>query len=76
MYNNEERSQMIITYTRKGSYSERKNMGRPKECKFRHENGNCLKFGGFCTSVPDKYCDMAIKLKETECFQNFKKKNM
>ena len=25
-------------------------------CKNRHENGNCLAIGGFCTSVDDKYC--------------------
>ena len=25
-------------------------------CQYRHENGNCLKVGGFCTSVDDKHC--------------------
>ena len=27
-----------------------------KNCSNRHENGNCLAVGGFCTSVDDKYC--------------------
>ena len=27
-------------------------------CQFRHENGNCLKVGGFCTSVDDKHCPL------------------
>ena len=27
-----------------------------KSCEYRHENGNCLKVGGFCTSVDDKHC--------------------
>ena len=27
-----------------------------KDCEYRHENGNCLKVGGFCTSVSNKYC--------------------
>lgn len=26
------------------------------ECGYRHENGNCLKAGGFCTSVPLSHC--------------------
>lgn len=25
-------------------------------CMHRHENGNCLVVGGFCTAVDDKYC--------------------
>lgn len=25
-------------------------------CIYRHENGNCLVVGGFCTAVDDKYC--------------------
>lgn len=25
-------------------------------CQYRHENGNCLRIGGFCTSVDNKYC--------------------
>ena len=28
-----------------------------KDCEYRHEHGNCLKVGGFCTSVDDKYCE-------------------
>ena len=27
-----------------------------KNCRNRHENGNCLAVGGFCTAVDDKYC--------------------
>lgn len=27
-----------------------------KNCEYRHENGNCLKVGGFCTSVDDEHC--------------------
>ena len=27
-----------------------------KNCEYRHENGNCLKVGGFCMSVDDKHC--------------------
>ena len=27
-----------------------------ESCSNRHENGNCLAVGGFCTSVDDKYC--------------------
>ena len=25
-------------------------------CKMRHENGNCLPMGGFCTAVNDEIC--------------------
>lgn len=28
-----------------------------KDCEYRHDNGNCLKVGGFCTSVDDKHCE-------------------
>ena len=35
-----------------------------KPCSCRHENGNCLPVGGFCTSVPTEYCVMARKLEE------------
>lgn len=28
-----------------------------KDCEYRHKNGNCLKVGGFCTSVNDKHCE-------------------
>ena len=27
-----------------------------QNCEYRHENGNCLKVGGFCTAVDDKHC--------------------
>ena len=26
------------------------------ECTYRHENGNCLRVGEFCTSVPLNHC--------------------
>ena len=32
-----------------------------KECKWRHENGNCLIVGGFCTSVPKNICNAIHK---------------
>ena len=35
-----------------------------KECKCRSENGNCIMIGGFCTSIPKNYCEMAKELKE------------
>ena len=28
-----------------------------KDCEYRHDNGNCLKVGGFCTAVDDKHCE-------------------
>lgn len=28
-----------------------------EECVMRHENGNCLPIGGFCTAVNDAICD-------------------
>ena len=28
-----------------------------ENCEYRHENGNCLKVGGFCTAVNDKHCE-------------------
>ena len=28
-----------------------------RDCKMRHENGNCLAVGGFCTSVNDTICE-------------------
>ncbi|MGN0348216.1 MAG: hypothetical protein ACI4DR_01635 [Roseburia sp.] len=30
--------------------------GDRTNCVHRHENGNCLAVGGFCTAVDDKYC--------------------
>lgn len=32
------------------------------ECTYRHENGNCLKIGGFCTSVPTSHCQIYKEL--------------
>ena len=29
---------------------------RPQRCPFRHENGNCLCVGGFCTAVALEIC--------------------
>lgn len=29
---------------------------RCRECEYLHENGNCLKVGGFFSSVSDKDC--------------------
>lgn len=29
-------------------------------CPFRHENGNCLRVGGFCSSVPVIECDTVL----------------
>ena len=38
------------------------------DCQYRHENGNCLKVGGFCTSIDDKYCPMCgVKMVEPTC---------
>ena len=28
-----------------------------EDCVMRHENGNCLPVGGFCTAVNDAICD-------------------
>lgn len=40
--------------------NEKRNLSRTDrimdECAYRHENGNCLKVGGFCTSVPLSHC--------------------
>ena len=32
-----------------------------QNCEYRHENGNCLKVGGFCTSVDDEHCMKGYK---------------
>lgn len=44
-----------------------------KDCEHRHENGNCLFVGGFCTSVTKEHCvkehDKAIYNKAIECFE-------
>lgn len=40
--------------------NEKRNLPRTNrlmdECTYRHENRNCLKIGGFCTSVPTSHC--------------------
>lgn len=36
-------------------YNNRKNKIR-RTCPMRHENGNCLAAGGFCTAVNDEIC--------------------
>jgi hypothetical protein len=40
--------------------NEKRNLSRMDrlmdECSYRHENGNCLRVGGFCTSVPLSHC--------------------
>lgn len=28
-----------------------------KDCPMRHENGNCMPVGGFCTAVNDAICE-------------------
>lgn len=30
-------------------------------CEYLHENGNCLKVGGFYTSIADQYCPKFIQ---------------
>lgn len=36
-------------------------------CEYLHENGNCLKVGGFYSSVADKYCPKITQnLKEVD----------
>lgn len=30
---------------------------RKEPCPIRHENGNCICVGGFCTAVPDPVCE-------------------
>ena len=32
-------------------------MADRKNCPMRHENGNCLPCGGFCTAVNDSICE-------------------
>jgi hypothetical protein len=32
------------------------NMDLRNDCKMRHENGNCLPCGGFCTAVSNEIC--------------------
>lgn len=39
-----------------------------KNCEYRHENGNCLFVGGFCTSVNKEHC---IKEHDREIIQNY-----
>lgn len=33
-----------------------KKIAQRANCEYRHENGNCLKVGGFCMAVDDKHC--------------------
>lgn len=33
-------------------------MNDRKNCPLRHENGNCLPCGGFCTAVNDAICEV------------------
>lgn len=33
------------------------NSERRKDCPMRHESGNCLPAGGFCTAVSDPICE-------------------
>lgn len=35
---------------------EARDVGNAEDCPIRHENGNCLCVGGFCTSVPKEVC--------------------
>lgn len=37
---------------------------RCSDCEFLHENGNCLKVGGFYSSVNDKDCPIKQALKQ------------
>lgn len=37
-----------------------------ENCRNRHENGNCLAVGGFCTAVLDKYCQYQPKEKSVQ----------
>lgn len=36
-----------------------------KNCKYRHENGNCLAVGGFCLSVDDEHCQYEAVVEDT-----------
>lgn len=45
------------------------------ECKYRHENGNCLFVGGFCTSVDKGHCiEEHDKQIRAEVIEEFAKK--
>lgn len=33
------------------------NIDLRKDCRMRHENGNCTVAGGFCTAVSDPICE-------------------
>lgn len=39
-------------------------MARLKPCPMRHEDGNCLPVGGFCTAVPHTLCEAAMQAYE------------
>ena len=66
---------IIRVYSRKAVYSycfikeeyylkDNKKIFNCGECEFRHDNGNCLPVGGFCTSVPAAYCPLIPRLKK------------
>lgn len=40
-------------------------MSELKSCPMRAENGNCSPVGGFCTSVPELYCEAANRAYQT-----------
>ncbi|MBR4895803.1 MAG: hypothetical protein IKZ41_05200 [Clostridia bacterium] len=37
-------------------YAQKLEMPEKEKCPMRHENGNCLTMGGFCTSVNQEIC--------------------
>lgn len=37
-------------------------------CPMRHENGNCLPCGGFCTAVNDEICHALHKAYDQGCY--------
>lgn len=39
-----------------------------QNCKYRHENGNCLAVGGFCLSVDDEHCQYEAVAETTAKF--------
>lgn len=54
------------------------NMDLRTDCKMRHENGNCLPCGGFCTAVSNEICSAlhnAYNHGFTDCHEIIKKGN-
>ena len=50
-----------------------------KKCPMRHENGNCLPAGGFCTAVNDPICEAlhnAFRHGESEASAKYQQKNL